>query len=118
MPRSVFTPPVIQAIRDLANQGKSASEIAAAIGSTAASVRVKCCQLKIPLSRRGRPSLVPSWPQHPGEHKLVLYMRPEDYAAFKRKAAHMRKSPTELAGTLLEMIVSADLFQAVLDDRK
>jgi hypothetical protein len=106
----VFTPAVIKAIRELASQGKSASEIAAAIGSTAASVRVRCCQLKIQLSRRGRPCLRPS------EHKLVLYMRPEDYAALKRKAAHKRKSPAELAGTLLEMIVSADIFQAVLGD--
>jgi hypothetical protein len=45
-------------------------------------------------------------------------MRPEDYAALKRKAAHKCKSPGELAGTLLEMIVNADLFQAVLDDGK
>jgi len=67
---------------------------------------------------RRRPSLVPSWRQQPGEHKLVLCMRPEDYAALKRKAAHTRKSPDELAGTLLEMIVSADIFQAVLDDGK
>jgi hypothetical protein len=112
MPRHVFTPAVITAIRELARQGKSAPEIAAAIGSTTASVRVKCCQLKIQLSRRGRPCL------QPGEHKLVLYMRPEDYAALKRKAAHKRKSPAELAGTLLEMIVGADMFQAVLDDGK
>ncbi|MGA8616595.1 MAG: hypothetical protein WB760_33835 [Xanthobacteraceae bacterium] len=118
MARRVFTAVVIKAIRDWASQGKSASEIAAAIGSTAASVRVKCCQLKIQLSRRGRPSLVPSWPQHPGEHKLVIYMRPEDYAALERKAAHMHKSPAELAGMLLEEIVSADIFQAVLGDGK
>jgi hypothetical protein len=112
MPRRVFTPAVIKTIRELASQGKSASEIAAAIGSTAASVRVKCCHLKIQLSRRGRPCL------HRDEHKLVLYMRPEDYTALKREAAHKRKSPAELAGTLLEMVASADIFQAVLDDRK
>lgn len=118
MPRRVFTPVVIKAIRDWASQGKSASEIAAAIGSTAASVRVKCCQLKIQLSRRGRPSLVPSWPQHLGEHKLVIYMRPEDYAVLGRKAAHMHKSPTELAGMLLGETISADIFEAVLDNGK
>jgi hypothetical protein len=112
MPRHVFTPAVIKAIRELARQGKSASEIAAAIGSTAASVRVKCCRLKIQLSRRGRACLRPS------EHRLVLYMRPEDYTALKQKAAHKRKSPAELAGTLLEMIVSDDIFQAVLNDGK
>jgi hypothetical protein len=118
MPRRVFTPAVIKGIRELASQGKSASEIAAAIGSTAASVRVKCCLLKIQLSRRGRPSLVPSWPQHPGEHKLVIYLRPEDYTVLKRKAAHMHKSLAVLAGMLLEAIVSADIFEAVLDDRE
>jgi hypothetical protein len=110
MVRRVFTPAVIKAIRELASQGKSASAIAAAIGSTAASVRVKCCQLKIQLSRRGRPCL------YPDEQKLVLYMRPEDYAALKRKAAHKRKSPAKLAETLLEMVASADIFQAVLGD--
>jgi hypothetical protein len=118
MPRRVFTPAVIKSIRELATQGKSASEIAAAIGSTPASVRVKCCQLKIPLSRRGRPSLVPSFPQRIGEHRLVIYMRPDDYAALKQKAAHLHKSPVELAGMLLEAIVSANIFEAVLDDHE
>ena len=58
---------------------------------------------------------MPGWPR---EHKLVIYLRPEDYAALERKAAHMRNSPVGLAGMLLEMIVSANLFEAVLDDRK
>ena len=118
MPCRVFTPVAIKAIRELASQQKTASEIAAAIGSTAASVRVKCCHLKIQLSRRGRPSLVPSWPRHPSEHKLVIYMRPEGYAALKLKADHLRNSPVKLAGMLLEAIISADIFEAVLDDRE
>ena len=118
MSRRVFTPVVIKTITELASQGKSASAIAAAVGSTAASVRVKCCQLKIQLSRRGRPSLVPSWPQQPGEHKLVIYMRPEVHAALTRKAAQRRKSPAELAAILLVEIVSADIFKAVLGDSK
>jgi len=115
VPRHVFTPAVIKAIREMASQGKSASEIAATIGSTPASVRVKCCQLKIQLSRRGRPSLVPSSPTH-NEHKLVVNLRADDYAALKQKAAQMRKSPIEFAGMLLEAIVSANIFDAVLDD--
>ena len=117
MPRRVFTPAVIKAIREMATQGKSASDIAATIGSTPASVRVKCCQLKIQLSRRGRPSLVPSFPPH-NEHKLVVYMRPEDYAALKRKAVQLHKSPVELAALLLEAIATANIFEAVLDDHE
>jgi hypothetical protein len=118
MPRRVFTPAAVNAVRELASQGKSAAHIAGAIGSTPASVRVKCCQLKIQLSRRGRPSLVPSFPQHTNEHKLVLYVRLDDYIALKRKAAQMNKSPVELAGMLLQAIVSANIFEAVLDDRE
>jgi hypothetical protein len=116
MPRRVFTPAVIQAVRELASQGKTASEIAATIGSTAASVRVKCCHLKIPVSQRGRPSLVPSSHPHNNEGKLVLYMRPNDYAALFQRAAQMSKSPVELAGMLLGAIASANIFEAVLDD--
>ena len=115
MPRRVFTPVVIEVIRELAGHGKTASEIAAAIGSTPASVRVKCCHLKIQLSRRGRPSLVPSPLPH-NEHKLIVTMRPDDYTALKLKAAQMRKSPVEFAGMLLEAVVSANIFDAVLDE--
>lgn len=50
--KRIFTPRTIVVMRDLAGEGKSAAEIAEAIGSTAASVRVKCCQHKIKLSRR------------------------------------------------------------------
>jgi hypothetical protein len=115
MPRRVFTPAVIKAVRELASQGRSASEIAGTIGSTPGSVRVKCCQLKIQLSRRGRPSLAPRFSSY-SESKLVVYLRPDGYAALKRRAAEMHKSPVELAGLLLEAIASANIFEAVLDD--
>ena len=52
------------------------------------------------------------------EHLLVVNMRRDDYAALKLKAAQRRKSPVEFAGMLLEAIVSANIFDAVLDDRK
>src|SRR6202050_563881 len=116
MPRRVFTLAVIKLIREMASQGKSAAEIAATIGSTPASVRVRCCQLKIQLSRRGRPSLVPPLPLR--NQQLVLCMRPDDYAALKRRAEQMRKSPFELAGMLLEAIVSGNIVEAVLDDQE
>ena len=45
-------------------------------------------------------------------------MRLDDYTALKRKAALMNKSPVELAGMLLQAIVSANIFEAVLDDRE
>jgi hypothetical protein len=117
MPRRVFTPVVIKAVREMASKGKTAPEIAATIGSTTGSVRVMCSQLKIQLLRRGRPSLVPGFPPH-NEHKLVVNMRLDDYAALKRKAVQMHKSPVEFAAMLLKAIIGANLFDAVLDDRE
>ena len=119
MPRRgpVFTPKVVNIIRGLADQGRSAPEIAAAIGSTPASVRVRCCQLKIKLVRRGRTSRKETEPRSGRERKMVVYTHPEVYAALNRKAAHMHKSPVELAALLLEAIVSSDIYDAVLDDR-
>ena len=113
MPPRVFTAAAIRIIRNLANKGQSAAEIAHVIGSTSGSVRVICSQLKIRLPRR-RPHtrLVPSL----GERRLVIYMRSDDYARLERQAAHKQKSLAEYAGMLLQAIVTADLYDAVLDE--
>jgi hypothetical protein len=108
--RRVFTPTAINAIRVLAAQGKSASEIAAAIGSTPGSVRVNCCQLKIPLRRR--------WQQarQIAARSLLIHLDDADYAALRRKAADMQKSAVELTGELLRAVIRGDIYEAVLDD--
>jgi hypothetical protein len=108
--RRVFTPAAIDAIRVLAAQGKSAAEIAAAIGSTPASVRVKCCQLKISLRRRWEQAL------HIEGHRLIIYLQDNDYAALKRKAADRQRSAVELSGELLRAVIRGDIYEAVLDD--
>jgi hypothetical protein len=108
--RRVFTPNAIDTMRGLAAQGKSASAIAEVIGSTAASVRVKCCHLKIRLRRRGRHR------SQIGGHSEVIYLHAADYAALRRKAAEMQKSAGELSGKLLRAIIRSDIYEAVLDD--
>jgi hypothetical protein len=108
--RRVFTPAAIDAIRVLAAHGKSAAEIAAAIGSTPASVRVKCCQLKISLRRRWEQAL------HIEGHRLIIYLQDADYAALKRKAADRQRSAVELSGELLRAVIRGDIYEAVLDD--
>lgn len=108
--RRVFTPTAIDAIRVLAAQGKSAAEIATAIGSTPASVRVKCCHLKIPLRRRWQQAL------HIEGHRLIIYLQDADYAALRRKAAEMQRSAVELSGELLRAVIRGNIYEAVLDD--
>ena len=112
-----FTPAAIEIVRRLAADGKSASEIADVIGSTAASVRVRCCQLKIRLVG-GACTDTPDIRQRPFQKKnLTIGMREEVYAELEQAAARMQKSTAELARTLLEAIVSDGIYAAVLDER-
>jgi hypothetical protein len=108
--RRIFTPSAINIIRGLAAQGKSASQIAEVIGSTSASVRVKCCQLKVKLGRCHTHQV--------SAQSLVIYLHDADYTALKRKAAEMRKSAAELSGELLKAVIQSDIYDAVLDDDK
>jgi len=114
-PGTVFTPTAVEIIRELADQGKSAMEIAHVIGSTPGSVRVRCSQLKIRLLRpqarlrQSRPLPVP-------KHSLVVYLTPTVYAALKRKAQNMQKPTVELAASLLAAIVRSNIYEAVLDE--
>jgi DNA-binding CsgD family transcriptional regulator len=112
----VFTPSAINIIRELAGQGKSASEIAEVIGSTTGSVRVKCSQLKIKikLRRQGQQGHI----RQIAGQRLVICLSDAIYAALKRKAADMQKSAVELSGELLDAIISSDIYEAVLDDDK
>jgi hypothetical protein len=113
MPRRVFTSAAIEKLRSLANEGKTAVEIAHAIGSTPGSVRVLCSRLKIRLSRQGRlPSLAPSL----RERRIIIYMSSDDYVLLERQAARRQKSVAEYAGMLLQTIVRANIYDAVLDE--
>jgi hypothetical protein len=106
--RRVFTPTAINAIRVLAAQGKSTAEIATAIGSTPASVRVKCCQLKISLRSR--------WGHQIGRRSLLIDLDDADDASLRRKAAETGKSAAELSSALLRAVIRGNIYEAVLDD--
>jgi hypothetical protein len=112
-----FTPPAIEIVRRLAAEGKSASEIADVIGSTAASVRVRCCQLKIKLAHGTYIDTLDARQRPIQEENLTIRMHSEVYAGLEREAARMQKSAAELARTLLEAIVSDGIYAAVLDER-
>ena len=103
-----FTPAAVEIVRRLAVDGKSASEIADVIGSTAASVRVRCCQLKIKLAHGACVGTPHAQQQSFQEQSLPVRLRPEVYAGLERGAARVQKSTAELARTLLEAIVSDD----------
>ena len=113
----IFTPATVGMMRRLADQGRSATEIADVIGSTAASVRVKCCHLKIKLRRRRGSSAAHQLHDIRGA-KLNIYLRPVVYAGLKQRADALHKSVADLAATLLEAVANSDIYDAVLDERE
>lgn len=111
---SVFTPWAVEIIRRLAEQGKTSTEIADVLGSTPGSVRVKCCQFKIKLHRQRRTKIAAET-QHLPKRRLVAHLQPTTYTGLKQKADHRQTSPVELAGMLLEAVVTSAIYEAVLD---
>jgi len=110
-----FSPQAIETIRRLIDQGKSVPEIATAIGSTPASVRVKLSRLKIKLPRKKLPRR-PREPRYTIEQRLIVYVQPDARAALEAKASQMHESASRLSARLLEAIVGSNLYEAVLDE--
>ena len=113
----VFTPQNIARMREMAENGSSALEIAQTIGSTPGSVRVVCSHHNIRL-KRGRRTRAISLPlvRSPSIHDVVAHMPASLYAEFHRKAGHLKMSPSALASNLLVAITTSNIFEAVLDD--
>jgi hypothetical protein len=113
----VFTPQNIARIREMAEHGSSAIEIAHAIGSTPGSVRVLCSHHKIRIRRRHSANVIRLSPvRGPSVHDVVAHMPAPLYVEFHRKAEHLQMSPSTLASNLLAAITISNIFEAVLDD--
>src|SRR3974390_2308254 len=83
----------------LLDEGLNNEEIAARIGWTIGTLRVRCSQLKISLRRSFRNLVVPKSPFDQLHHYATL----------------MGFSQSELAADLLKTIIQDDLYNAVLD---
>jgi hypothetical protein len=118
--RRVFTPQSLSLVRQMAEQGSSAADIAKTIGSTAGSVRVMCSHNMIKL-KRGRGSIAQQGSvREPSERSihvpLVAHMPPALYAEFESRARDLHKPPAMFASMLLNAIAASDLYRAVLDE--
>ena len=105
----IFTADNLLRIRQMAGEGSSAFEIAMAIGSTPASVRVICSRHKIKLTRK--PALNPS-----SDHAIVVHMPAWRSIRFHRKAERLQIPASVLAKRLLAAIVVSNIYDAVFDD--
>jgi len=117
----VFTSQNLTLIREMAARGCSARNIAEAIGSTPASVRVKCSQQKIRLKRGRGPggrrnvTLAGQRSQFTGV-PIIAYLSESIYALLIQRANELHKPPSMLASMLLTEIASSGLYKAVVDD--
>jgi hypothetical protein len=95
--------------------GKTPDEIAALVGCTVGTLRVRCSQKGISL-RRARPEPPPKQPKPPKKHpRLVLALPPSIMAALETRADGQGVSSSQLAASLIKTIVADNLFAAVLD---
>jgi hypothetical protein len=118
-PSRIFTRNNLLRIQQMAREGSSSIEIAKSIGSTPASVRVKCCQHKIKI-RRGHRFMrnALSKPVHPLSVETIVAHLPASLSTeFHRKAKQLQIPASVLAGRLLAAIVESSIYEAVLDDK-
>jgi hypothetical protein len=111
MPKTIFTPEIFAEISNLVAQGFDTAEIAAKIGCTMGSLRVRCSQKGV---RLRLPKSKPVAKSKPRE-RLTLRLS-ENIALRLEQQAHKRgKTRKEFAIALLEAIVRDNLYDAVLD---
>jgi hypothetical protein len=108
-------------MRQMAEQGGSAIEIARTIGSTPGSVRVVCCHHKIRLKRGPRavyhvPHTAACYTQRKADQVIRAQMPKLLFVEFGRKAEQLQLSAPGLASRLLTAIATSNIYEAVLDD--
>jgi hypothetical protein len=128
--RTKFTPTAIMQIQRWLGEGLSADEIAARIGCTIGTLRVRCSQLGISLrcrkqssdpvkndanaTRRSRTSAKHASSDPRG--RLILSVRRGTLDQLRTYASSKGISGSRFAASLLEKIAEDDLYEAVLDD--
>ena len=127
--RSILTKDVMAGIPVLVQQGLNAEAIAARLGCTAGTLKVRCSQAQISLRAPKEVKVVPlvpaPTPSKPPKQKrsyahafalpTTLQLSRVAMSRLRERAEAMGVTEAALAATLLEMIVQDDLYDAVLD---
>jgi hypothetical protein len=128
--RSILTKNVMAGIPALVQQGLNAEAIAARLGCTAGTLKVRCSQAQISLRAPKEIKVVPLVPLVPAPEAPKPPKQKRSYAfalpttlqlsrvamsRLRERAEAMGVTEAALAATLLEMIVQDDLYDAVLD---
>jgi hypothetical protein len=115
--QKLFTPAVLAWIPRWLAEGLSSAEIAARIGCTIGSLRVRCSHNRISLRRprAARPTrIAPSGA--PGMPRLSVALPDSILSIIEARASQRGETGRTLAAALLAKIAEDDLFAAVLDE--
>ena len=130
--RSILTKDVMAGIPVLVQQGLNAEAIAARLGCTAGTLKVRCSQAQISLRAPKEVKvvplvpLVPASPAKPPQSKrcfafalpTTLQLSRVAMSRLRQRAEAIGVNEAQLASDLLEVIAQDDLYDAVLDRAK
>lgn len=117
---AVLTGTAMARVRPMVEQGLRPREIAAELGCTVGTLKVRCSQLRISLRRPrraawARPHLKQIEPIELADNCLKLAVLPATQEQLRQWAEPRGMSATTLAAALLDTIASDRLCDAVLD---
>jgi len=126
---SILTKEVMASIPVLVQQGLNAEAIAARLGCTVGTLKVRCSQAQISLRTPRVVKLVPlvaPAPSKPPQSKrcfafaipTTLQLSRVAMSRLHQRAAESGMTEAELVTTLIEVIAQDDLYDAVLDTAK
>jgi hypothetical protein len=122
--RSNLTKHLMAGIPVLVQQGLNAEAIAARLGCTVGTLRVRCSQAQISLRVPKKVNVVPLVPASPAKppqsKQCFAFAVPTTLFAMSRlrqRAEATGTTEAELVTTLIEMIAQDDLYDAVLDNK-
>ena len=128
--RPILTRDVMAGIPVLVQQGLSTEAIAARLGCTAGTLKVRCSQARISLRTSKMVKVVPlvptNKPPKPPQSKrcyafavpTTLQLSRVAMSRLRQRAEATGVTEAELVTTLIEMIAQDDLYEAVLDTAK
>ena len=126
--RSNLTKHLMAGIPVLVQQGLNAEAIAARLGCTVGTLRVRCSQAQISLRVPKKVNVVPLVPASPAKPPqsrqclafavpTTLQLSRVAMSRLRQRAEATGMTEAELVTTLIEMIAQDDLYDAVLDNK-
>jgi hypothetical protein len=126
--RSNLTKHLMAGIPVLVQQGLNAEAIAARLGCTVGTLRVRCSQAQISLRVPKKVNVVPLLPASPAKPPqsrqclafavpTTLQLSRVAMSRLRQRAEATGMTEAELVTTLIEMIAQDDLYDAVLDNK-